>query len=646
VGTFELLSPKGLWLLSAIAPLLLLYVLKARRRRETVASTWLFQEARRDLVARHPFRRLLPETALILQLLAVVVLSLALARPSLRTDGLDGDVLAVIVDASASMGTSSGSVRRIDLARAAARRAILGSRPGTRTFVVVDAGMPRLLGAPETVNERTLRGLDTVEPEDVEGNLQAALSLAKDRLRELPGKKTILVVTDGAVADPSLPSSPGVDVHVEVVGEARENTGVVRIASRAKRSPKPGTDTLEVFGVIRHFGRSPREVHVTVTLEGEEAPRASRRILVEPGRDVPVVLTFDTRADDHGKALYLQSSPHDALAIDDIAYGLVPMGHAMPVTLATDKPFSWLERALESDSDVALQKVAVADLGHVNVDVDALVVVEGACPEKLVGHDALIVGPPEGRCFGVEVGHAIDVPKVTSWDPSDPRFRFASLDGARLSRATPLLFASPYGVLVRSDHGVLAVDAGDRDRSITVLGFDVGDTDWPLRASFVLFVRNVVELARTHRAQGAAGQLVTGGTLRLAVPPELDNPSREAEIRLDGDPSFFRRASTRSGFLVVSPIPRAGVYRVSFAGEAGKKVTRVASFTNATESDTFRKDMSVGGVPASPNAPAPEAHREWTGLFGLLGTLLVLADVLLLTKRKATPEKSGRRRVA
>jgi hypothetical protein len=645
VGTFELLSPRGLWLLSAIAPLLLLYVLKVRRRRESVASTWLFQEARRDLVARHPFRRLLPETALVVQLLAVVVLSLALARPSLRKDGLDGDVLAIVVDASASMGTSSGSMRRIDLAKAAARRAIEGSRPGTRTFVVVDAGMPRLLGAPETVNARTLRGLDGLEPEDVEGNLQAALSLATDRLRELPGRKTILVVTDGAVADPSLPSSPGAEVHVEVVGDARENTGVVRIASRAKGSTKPGTDTVEVFGALRHSGKSPRDVHVTVTVEGEDAPRASRRLLVEPGKDVPVVLGFEARAEDHGKVFYFQESPSDALAVDDIAYGIVPKGHAMPVTLVTEKPFSWLERALQADPDVALQKVAIADLERVNVDEDALVVVEGACPEKRVGHDALIVGPPEGRCFGVEVGHAVDVPKVTSWDPSDPRFRFASLDGVRISRATPLLLPSPIGVLMRSDRGVLAIDAGDRDRSTTLLGFDVGNTDWPLRASFVLFVRNVVELARTHRSQGASSPLVTGGTLRIPVPPERENTLHEAELRLDGDPSFSRKAITKGGFLVVSPISRAGVYRVSFAGAAGT-LTRVASFTNATESDTSRKEMSVGGIPTSPNDPAPEAHREWTALFAWLGTLLVLTDVLLFAKRRTTPKKPSARRVA
>jgi len=56
---FELRNASGLWLLGLLVPLIVLYILKIRRQRLTVASTWLWQQAARDLLAKSPFRRLI-----------------------------------------------------------------------------------------------------------------------------------------------------------------------------------------------------------------------------------------------------------------------------------------------------------------------------------------------------------------------------------------------------------------------------------------------------------------------------------------------------------------------------------------------------------------------------------------------------------
>lgn len=634
MGSLELLSPKGLLLLTGAVPLVLLYVLKVRRERRTVASTWLFAAARRDLVASHPWKRLTPERSLLLELLALVLFALALARPSWRTDGLDTEVLAIVIDASASMGTTSGNVRRIDLAKEAAKDAVLHARPGTRTFVVADVGSPRLLGGPDELRESTLRDIEAIGSEDVPGDLAASMAIASSRMQGLPGKKTLLIITDGAVATPSLPPCPSADVRVVLVGEARENSAIVRLSTRSKRGTNASSDVVEVFAALRHFGAAAREVHVTVTLEGEEAPRASRRLLLEPGKDVPVVLSFDAKASDRGRPFYVHASPYDALPLDDVAFGLVPRGHAMPVTLATDKRASWIARALEADTDVALQLVSTGALGSVNVDDDALVIVEGACPDTFPGHDALVVGPPKGRCAGVEVGDAVELPRLTSWETADPRLRFVSLDGVGIGHATPLLLASKTPPLLRTDHGAIAVDAGEKDRNVTILGFDVGDTDWPLRASFVLFVRNVVELSRVHRESGAEGPVVTGGALRLGA---RRDDGATALVKRDGDPAFSRDVSLRGGLLVVSPVTRAGVYRVTFSGAKPRSRVVVANLTNAEESDLSRRALVVPGG-ATVAFAAPRAHRELAAFFALAGALFVLADILLVTRK---PRRTG-----
>src|SRR5260221_4206038 len=123
MGGLELLNPKGLWLLSALAPLIVLYILKIRRQRVKVPSTWLWAAARRDLLAKQPFRRLIAELPLILQILAIVALAIALARPALRSKRISGDHVAVVIDTSASMGTRARGDKGVATTRLALGKA-------------------------------------------------------------------------------------------------------------------------------------------------------------------------------------------------------------------------------------------------------------------------------------------------------------------------------------------------------------------------------------------------------------------------------------------------------------------------------------------------------------------------------------------
>src|SRR5262249_300305 len=151
--------------------------------------------------------------------------------------------------------------------------------------------------------------------------------------------------------------------------------------------------------------------YVTLTIEGKPVPVASRAINVPPKEKVPVVLTFEPRKEEQGEGLEVRLSPGDDLAIDDVAYGRVPQGAKMPVTLASNSEYSWTARALEADPMTDLQRISLSQLGTVNVDPDALVVIEDSCPTATLGHDLLIANPPAGNCLGVEVGERVPNPQ-------------------------------------------------------------------------------------------------------------------------------------------------------------------------------------------------------------------------------------------
>ena len=75
------LSPFAFLLFAVSLPLVMLYFLKVRRRERRVPSLLLWEPARRDREASTFFQRLQRDPLLILQLLALLALTLALARP-------------------------------------------------------------------------------------------------------------------------------------------------------------------------------------------------------------------------------------------------------------------------------------------------------------------------------------------------------------------------------------------------------------------------------------------------------------------------------------------------------------------------------------------------------------------------------------
>src|SRR5258708_40069551 len=96
MGGLHFGDPRGLLLLAGLVPLVVLYILKIKRRRQRVSSTWLWAAAQRDLLAKHPFRKLVPELPLLLEILALAALALALARPTTRGGALGGDPVALL----------------------------------------------------------------------------------------------------------------------------------------------------------------------------------------------------------------------------------------------------------------------------------------------------------------------------------------------------------------------------------------------------------------------------------------------------------------------------------------------------------------------------------------------------------------------
>src|SRR5437588_6124450 len=97
------LAPLGLAALPLLGIILALYLLKLRRPTAPVASLHLWGSLTRDREANSLWQRLRVSALLLLQLLALLLLVLALARPWAPSSERIGEHAIIVVDISASM---------------------------------------------------------------------------------------------------------------------------------------------------------------------------------------------------------------------------------------------------------------------------------------------------------------------------------------------------------------------------------------------------------------------------------------------------------------------------------------------------------------------------------------------------------------
>jgi uncharacterized membrane protein len=622
-ATLTLTNPAGLFVLLLLPPLIALYALRARRTRLTVSSVWLFREARRDVTAARRLRRLVPILPLFIEALAVAALALAAAGPTWRGALGAADVIAVIVDTSASMGASDSGRSRIARAKEATKR-LLHAAAGRNALLIEAAKEPHAATGLEHDPARLDRVVDAIAVRAETSDLAAAVLLAEDRLAALPGRHRVVVVTD---VNGSVPERTRLPLEVVRIGAVADNVALTRLELR--RSAETARDRVDALVVVQSFADRASERFVSLTRRTASAPFASRRVTLAPRGLATVTLSFDVTDADTGAGIVAELSPGDALPVDDAAFATVPPGPRLPVVLAAAEEDPWIVRALLADDGVELKR-APLPLPAGSVPRGALLVTFGACADA--GGDVLIVAPPPGDCLGLPVNEEAKALAVTSWSERDPRLRFVSFEDVNVPRTRPLQ-ASSASSLVRAGDATLIADLSLLGRTGTVVGFDWQQTDWPLRASFVMFIRNLTELARVDRARMFAGSARTGEMLRIATPAQgtkfsLRGPSGELPARAAG-----------ATLLAAAP-PLPGFY--DLAGDGHDVLTVAVNIDDPGESD-LRALPGASEPTAGARATVPKAAEVFSVLAPYLAALALaatLAESWWLSRRGSSAGKA------
>lgn len=582
----EWLQPVGAWALVALVPVIALYVLKKKTKPQPCSSVLLWRRMEAEAPRSKPFQRLKSQWLLWLQILAVLLLTMGLAKPV--SGGKSGGEAVFVFDLSLSMQTlDSQKVSRLERAKEQAL-ALLGGMHDTDALTVIAAGdsFVQLLSR-STDHAAAQRALLALKAPNGGADLAGALSLAEAMRRDVPGLR-VYVFTDDARF------SPG-NATLCAVGQPMDNVSILD----ATIQPESGT----AFARVRNGGAS-REISLECAVNG--ALCDVRTVTLEANEQTGVRFAIPVGSQEATVRL----SQTDALEADNIRYA-VARGNTKRSALLVTQGNVFLERALALDEklevDVAEPQDAVVSAAY------DLYVYDGCLPQQWPQSGAVWVLNPSGAVGELipSSGAPVTAPlRAAAGDAASEITRHLLLSDIAIQTSRSIQGGAP--VLMAGESVLMAV-CEESGRRIAALGFDIHNSNLPLKADFPVLVQNLLAYLLPEAAPSVQNA--------VCGQPVAVHADARAEENYVITPSG-RRAELASG--VLEDTGDMGVYTLveGFAGDV-RRETRFALHVPEAETDTQPVAVSMQ---ADSEEVTQMGSREWTTAALLAALAIVLLE--------------------
>ena len=606
------LSPLALALFGLSLPLVLLYFLKVRRRERRVSSLLLWQTALRDREASAFFQRLQRDPLLILQILALLALTLALARPAVTVMGRGAQKTVVVLDTSASMKSRDVSPSRFDAAKREA--AALVSRLGEGGEVmVIEAGVqPRVVAPLGRDRDRAIAAIRDAEARDLPHRVPEAVRTARALVGSDP-RAEIHVFTDGAFATgESLDTDPR--VRWIGVGRRGNNVGITNLSVRKNYY---GSFDYQAFLSLVNYTPETQTFTFTLTLGNDTI--AQKSVTLEPSVRRSVVVPFSHTG---GGTLVARLRIDDDLDADNVAYAVLPPPRKISVLLVSPGNL-FLEKVLKTDPQVTLEVRTPDQYQGGMGEFDVVVLDSVTTPRVGPGRFVFVNGVPAD--VPLEVLGRMERPTIMDWDRQHPVMRHVDFSKVAIEdaiRMRPLAAGRP---LVEAVGGTLIYALEETNRKAVFVGFDLFKSDFPLRVAFPVILSNSLRWLHPAGLDQTSYQLATGQPILLPVEHGVSTVT----------------VTTPSGRTVQGQVTR-GVVSFTDTDEVGlytlttsRGQTQIAvNLMNAEESDNAPRPLPAPTASAQAAATPVPIQRELWPLLVMVAVLLLCAEGLLYWRRQ------------
>jgi len=602
------LAPLAFTFAAAIPVVILFYLLKRKRVVRLVSSTLLWQKFLAETQASAPFQKLRKNWLLILQIILLTLAVLALARPYFSTTAKPAQRRVVILDASASMQATDESPSRFEKARAEALKWV-DSLKDTDEMVIVLAGATTEVKQSATSEKAALRrALQGCTCSDGPTRLIPALKMAESLVRDLDPRTgpEIHLFSDGAVPELNEFENKALPLVYHRVGQSANNLGITALDARA--NPEDARQRA-IYVSVANFSPDPRQTDLELLLD--DRLLETRPLTIPAGQTSPQVFLAKQSRDG---VLTVRLTGQDDLAVDNHASIVSLMPKPVKVLLVS-RGNRLLEKALRAVSNVEL--ASATDLTDPAAGFD-FVVLDDVTPMVW----------PKGNVLAIHVVNTnwlegvkhVEAPPIVDWKSAHPLLRYTGFDNVQvvqsLTARTPTWAVS----LVETPQAPLIL-AGELGRQrIIWIGFDVLESNWPLRVSFPIFIANAVEWLDPANARSGQLLVKAGDPFRLAL---LERPP-SAQVTLPGGTTKSLQLDPTANELVFGDTCKEGVYRLRLGTN---DTVFCVNLLDAAESSIKPRDALQLGEHTTVSATTTKrANMELWRTIAALGLLVLLVE--------------------
>ena len=499
--------------------------------------------------------------------------------------GLKGESVFVF-DLSASMqAVNEQGVSRMEEAKRQALELLSGMRDGDAVTVLAAGASFSPVVSRSTDHALAEHAIRSLEACNGGADLSGALSLAAAMKRETSGME-IYVFTDSTVEIPQ-------DAHLRAVGEGASNVSLMDM------SLQPEENT--AFVRLVSWGG---DAQVEVECYADGALCDVRAVSLTDGESQGVLLTVPEGT----RSAMARVSPGGALAVDDTRWAVAQSRRQYTALLVTEGNV-FLEEALRLRPELNLVLASPQDV-QAATGCD-LYIYDGVLPQTLPETGAVWAVNPTEAVAGITPGEAAQghgTLRAATGEEAAAICEHLLLTDVAIRSFRPLSGGMP--VLLSGGQPMLALSE-EGGRRAAVLGFDLHDSNLPLKADFPVLVQNLL----SWLLPDAAASVEAAGC-GMPVSFVLDARSVSAWVETpDGRQSALEGNS-------FSDTDAPGVYRLVETLEDGQmREMAFALHIPPEESDTLTGPASMEGA----QAQGTSGHREWTGW-----VLVALFAVMLL----------------
>ena len=603
------LSPTSLFLFGLALPIIALYILRLRRRREPVSTLMFWEELFKERQTTSLFQRLKHLLSLLLQLLFLMLLVLAVARPQFAFITKSARQLVLIIDQSASMNAveeDTDGRTRLEVAKEHALRTVDGLRFMDEMTVMSSHTRP-IIHIPFTNHQKSLRAaINAILPTDIGTNLEPAYDLAHAIAQTKPNPEIVILSDFQSISDELLAklkseteantdtekSDPEIKRHLIRIGEASDNVGITQFRVR-----KSLVNVFDYQTLLRVVNASEEEKKFNVELYFNENLFDVRPYMLAHGESKSEI--FSNFAFEGGK-LKAVLDIQDALATDNTAYATLPKRDLIAVLLVTSgNPF--LQKALAVDEQIKLTVLtpteyetdilpeSTASQGKKDYQV---VIFDRYSPSTLGDGNYMFIYPPavdssetpNGRdskpLLQWNIGAPLETPIITDWERTHPILQHVHLENVQIGTAYQVTPPSTAQVLARSfESPVLFIDVTP-NRKIVFAAINILESDLPLRIAFPVIIANTIQWFQ-QRSEILEYHLHTGEILKQRIDsidatyqPELKSETdSQYLVKITGPEDKTWKMPIERDELLFDQTQRAGFYelKISEAGDSTPK---------------------------------------------------------------------------